>query len=578
MNSFHDAIAEALAPLLEMEPAAVREQLVRPPKPEMGDIGFPCFPLAKARRKAPPAIAQDLAEALAPPAGFAAVRAVGPYLNFKVDVAALAAATAGAALADPERWGTSTAGAGKTVVIDYSSPNIAKPLGVHHIRSTMIGHGLCRLYAAHGWTVVRVNHLGDWGTNFGQLMVSYKQAEAENPGMEIDVNALLELYKRYHAAAEAEEGLEEEARAWFKRLEDGDPEALRLWRIFVDVSLENLKRLYARLGVEFDHYTGESHFNDKMEATIARIEAANILSESQGAKVVDLEAEGMPPCLIRKGDGATTYATRDLAAAEYRQAEYGFAKCLYVVANQQELHFRQVFKVLEKMGHCWAGGCEHVKFGMLSFGDGVFDGGAVTASTRKGNIIYLEAVLDQAVEKARAIVAENARDKDVTERVDALAEQIGVGAIIFFEFSQRRMKDVVFTWEKALNLKGDSGPYLQYTHARLSSVRRKYEGELPASIDWGRLGSALEKDVLLKLGEFGPWLERALRENEPSIVAEYLLDLCAVFNRMFTDKGEHRIISEDEGLTQARVGLVEVVRLTLAKGLSILGLTAPERM
>ncbi len=572
--------ARMLSGVIQKPADELAAMLIRPPKPEMGDLGFPCFTLSKELKKAPPQIAQELASQLSAIEPFAEIKAVGPYVNFFLSTAAVVESSAKAVLADPDAWGTSSDGAGKTVVIDYSSPNIAKPLGVHHIRSTMIGSGLSRLYAACGYKVVTVNHLGDWGTNFGQLMVSYKRAEAENPNQSVDIDELLKLYIRFHADAENDESLEEEARGWFKKLEDGDAEAVRLWKIFVEESLKGLKKLYTRLNVSFDVYAGESFFNDKMEATVGRIEKAGLLEESEGAMVVDLETDGMPPCLIRKRDGATTYATRDLSAAEYRHSEYNFNKCLYVVANQQELHFRQVFRVLEKMGHDWAKGCEHVKFGMLSFGKGVFGEEKATGSTRKGHVVFLEDVIDKAVDAAKKIILENARDEEVTAGAETLAEQVGIGAVIFSEYLQRRQKDVVFTWEKALNLQGDSGPYLQYTHARLSSVLRKYGKALPAAdaIDWSRLGTSLEKGVLMAIAEYPAAVSRATSENEPAVVADYLLGLCAEFNRMFTDKENHRIVTDDEALSQARAGLVEAVRLTLHNGLALLGLAAPERM
>ena len=464
MDYFYKSAADVLAGQLELSSEEIANMLQKPPKPEMGDIGFPCFTLAKLLKKAPPQIAAEISGKLNAAAPFSEIKPVGPYVNFVIDQSSLAAESIAKALT-PD-WGKSENGKGKTVVIDYSSPNIAKPLGVHHIRSTMLGAALSRLYAASGWKVETVNHLGDWGTNFGQLMVAYKAAEAagKNPGTDID--SQLKLYVEFHNLKDENPALEDEARGWFKKLEDGDEEALRLWKIFVEESILGLKKLYSRLNVSFDHYTGESFFNDKMEDTAKRIEEKKLLVESEDALVVKLEDCGIDtPCLIRKRDGATTYATRDLAAAEYRHASYNFAKCLYVVANQQELHFRQVFNVLKKMGYDWADGCEHVKFGMLSFGAGVFGEERTTGSTRKGNVIFLEDVLNRSVEKARQIIEDNARDAEVTANASDLAEAVGVGAIIFTEFMQRRMKDVVFTWDKALNMQGDSGPYLQYTHA-----------------------------------------------------------------------------------------------------------------
>lgn len=576
MKCFYENAAQILSPALEMDVASIEKMLERPPRPEMGDIGFPCFTLAKTLKKAPPLIAKDIAEKLQASGPFSEVKPVGPYVNFVLKQTAVATASVEAALSD--NWGISKSGEGKTVVIDYSSPNIAKPLGVHHIRSTMIGAALSRLYRACGWKVVTINHLGDWGTNFGQLMVAYKAAEDAGRNPKTDIDSQLKLYVEYHDAKDSNPALEDEARGWFKKLEDGDEEAVRLWKIFVEESIKGLKTLYERLNVSFDHYTGESFFNDKMEATAKEIEAKGLLEESEGALVVKLEDIGIEmPCLIRKTDGATTYATRDLAAAEYRQNEYNFDKCLYVVANQQELHFRQVFNVLKKMDYKWAEGCEHIKFGMLSFGAGVFGEERTTGSTRKGNVIFLEDVLNRSVARAREIIEENARDDDVKATAGELAESIGVGAIIFTEFAQRRMKDVVFTWDKALNMQGDSGPYLQYTHARLSSVISK-SGVDAGGAEYEKLSSELERGVMLSLLEYPAMVEKAVSENEPSIIAEYLLDLCGVFNRMYADKKNHQIITDDEGLTKARVALVCAVRNTLSGGLGLLGLVAPEKM
>ncbi|MCL2001652.1 MAG: arginine--tRNA ligase [Planctomycetes bacterium] len=582
MTWFKRPAAETLAPFVNKSADAVEEQLVKPPQPDMGDVGFPCFQLAKELRSAPPKIAAELAAKISLPKDglFTEVKAVGPYVNFVIELSHLAEKTAGVALADPKAWGISDEGGGKTVVVEYSSPNIAKPLGVHHIRSTMLGAALARLYRVRGWKVVEMNHLGDWGTTFGQLMVAYKKREKEQPDQPVDVHSLLRLYLRFHADADSDENLPAEARAWFKRLEDGDPEAARLWQIFRDESVKNLKALYARLNVCFpeEGYKGEAFYNQYLGATIDRIQAKGILKESDGALVVDLEEWGMPPCIIRKRDGASIYATRDLASAEYRHDAYHFDKSLYIVANQQELHFRQVFKTLERMGYDWAKDCEHVKFGMLAFGPGVFGDTTITGSTRKGRVVFLEEVLDRAVEKARQLILENARSEEVAAKADQLAEQVGVGAVIFSEFTQRRMKDVSFTWEKVLNLHGDSGPYLQYTHARLSSMLRRYAKPVPSAPDWSLMQHPLARDLFIKLSEYHDALASAEHENEPSLLATYLLELCAQFNRIYTDKEKHRFISDDAELTAARMGLVEAIRITLAHGLEILGLAAPEAM
>lgn len=582
MSWFKRLAAETLAPLVNQTAGEVEAQLVKPPKSEMGDVGFPCFTLAKTMKKAPPAIATELAGKMEfPPDGvFTGVKAVGPYVNFVLNTPYLAEKTAGVALAGPETWGHSMDGKGRTVVVEYSAPNIAKPLGVHHIRSTMLGAALARIYRARGWNVVEMNHLGDWGTTFGQLMVAYKEKEKENPNQPVDIHALLQLYQKFHTDSDADASLADEARAWFKRLEDGDPEAVRLWKIFRDESVKALDKLYVRMNVHFpaEAYKGEAFYNDKMEATIARIREKGLLKESEGAQVVDLEQWDMPPCIILKKDGATIYATRDLSAAEYRYNTYHFDKSLYVVANQQELHFRQVFKTLELMGYDWAKNCEHIKFGMLAFGPGVFGDTMITGSTRKGHVIFLEEVLDRAVAKARDLILDNARSDEVKANIDVLSEQVGVGAVVFSEFCQRRMKDVSFTWDKVLSLHGDSGPYLQYTHARLSSLLRKYAKALPSAPRWELMTHPMAKELFVKLAEFQDSLAAAERENEPSLVATYLLELCATFNRLYTDKEKYRFITDDEELSSARMSLIQALRITLARGLDILGLAAPEAM
>ncbi len=577
MKHFYNAAAKILAPAIDMEVSEVEGLLLLPPKPELGDIGFPCFSLAKKLRNAPPKIAAEIVKKLEIVEPFAEINPVGPYINFVLSQKALTEAAVTSALS--KDWGNSKEGKGKTVVIDYSSPNIAKPLGVHHIRSTMLGAALSRLYATTGWNVVTVNHLGDWGTNFGQLMVAYTAAKNAGENPQTDIDSQLKLYVKYHDLKESDPTLEDEARNWFKKLEDNDKESVQLWTIFRDESIKGLEKLYARLNVNFDHYTGESFYNNKMAATANRIKEKGILEQSQGALVVNLEESAgiKEPCLIQKSDGATTYATRDLSAAEYRHSEYNFEKSLYVVANQQELHFRQIFSVLKRMGYDWANGCEHVKFGMLSFGAGVFGEERTTGSTRKGNVIFLEDVLNRSVEKAREIISENARDEEVKAEIDNLSEAVGVGAIIFTEFMQRRSKDVVFTWDKALNMQGESGPYLQYTHARLSSVIKKADIDTSGA-DLTKLTSRLERNLMLKLGDFPTIIKTSTKENEPSMVAEYLLDLCSEFNRMYADKQNHQIITKDKKLSAARVQLVEATRNTLAKGLTLLGLSAPSRM
>ena len=580
MIDFKQVAAEQIANVTDLQSSSIVPLLAKSPNPEMGDLGFPCFTLAKAMKKAPQILAQEIAAKLEPSNFFSSIKPVGPYINFTVDTTALAKQTIEQAIQKNDNWGASLTGAGKTIVIDYSSPNVAKPLAIHHLRTNVIGAALMRMYRFTGHHVVTINHLGDWGTTFGQLIVAYKRKETEVKN--VDVGELFKLYVQFHADAADDESLDEEARAWFKKLEDGDTEAKRLWKLFVDESMKPLMAVYDRLGLTFDHFMGEAFFNDLMQPTVERLEKTGLLKTDQCAKIVDLEAYGMPPCLILKSDGATTYATRDLAAAEYRADTFKFDKCLYVVANQQELHFRQLFQTLKLMGYSWADGMHHVKFGMLSLGAGVLkddSGVAMTGSTRKGRVVFLSDVLDKSVERAKALILENMKDEAIRDEIDTLAEDVGVGAVVFTEFMQRRIKDITFTWERALNLQGDSGPYLQYTHARLASILRRYNKPIPKNLQLNRLSSQEERNIMLTLLDFSHTIQQAVSENEPSFVATYLLELCAVFNKMYSDKKQFQILQATPSeLADARIALVEAVRITVKNGLKLLGIKAPQRM
>ena len=565
MKIFIDEIVRRLQPLLDV-PAAEIESLVQvPAEAAMGDYALPCFQLAKKLRKAPPAIAGELAAKIEQGPPFDTIEAVKGYLNFFVNRGKLAEAVLGRILADADRYGESDSGRGKTVIIDFSAPNIAKPLGLHHIRSTMTGHALCRIFAALGYRTVAWNYLGDWGTQFGQLMVSYKKREHELSRGEITVKDLLDLYVQYHKEAEEEETLDDEARAWFRKLEEGDPEAAGLWRIFREESLKEFKRIYDRLGVHFDTYEGESRFVKESMEVIRRLLESGLAVKSEGAVIVPLDQWKMPPCLLMKKDGTTLYATRDIAAAEFRHASYQFDRLVYVVGSQQKLHFRQVFKVLELMGYDWAGRCIHADFGMLSFTGGTF-------STRRGKLILLEDVLDKAVEIARAIIEEK---NPTLENKDEVAEMVGVGAVIFGDIKHRRNKDVVFDWDTALNFDGETGPYLQYSYVRLGGIIRKYDEPLPAAANFSLLTTDEERALMKMLGDFPEIVRRAAAQYEPSIVASYLLDLSSAFNTFYQ---KHRVISDDRELTHARLLFVSALRTVIRKGLDLLGIKCPERM
>ena len=454
---------------------------------------------------------------------------------------------------------------GKTVCIDYSSINIAKPFHIGHLLTTAIGGSLYRISKFCGYNAVGINHLGDWGTQFGKLIVAYKKWGDDEDIKKRNIRALLDLYVRFHKEAETHPELEDEGRHWFKKIEEGDKEALAIFESFKQITLREVQKVYDRLGITFDSYAGESFYNDKMQPVIDTLKSKNLLKMSEGAEVVDLEEYGMPPCLILKKDGTTLYATRDLAAAIYRKKTYDFYKNLYVVAYQQNLHFRQVFKVLELMGYEWAKDCVHVPFGMVSLE------GAGSLSTRKGNVVFLSDVLDSAVEKAREII--DAKNPDLPEK-DKTASDVGVGAVIFGALSGSRIKDISFSLEKALSFDGETGPYLQYTHARCCSILDK-AGEVKGYADF----SVLEQDeafALVRLtDEFYHTVLLALEKYEPSIISRYLIDVAQAFNKFYVN---NRILGESDNVTFTRLMLVRVVESVLKTGLNLILLNAPEKM
>ena len=558
------ALAETIAKAAGMEAPQVAGLLETPPDPKMGDAALPCFKLAKELRKAPPVIAQELAGKLEAPAFVTRTEAAGGYLNFFYDRNFYAESVLSALEEAGEDWGRSDAGVGKTVVIDYSSVNIAKPFHIGHLSSTAIGSALYKIYKYLGYDVVGVNHLGDWGTQFGKLIAAYKLWGNDEEIDRDSVSAMLKLYVRFHEEAEKDESLNEQGRAWFKKIEEGDEEALRIFEWFKELTLREAKRVYERLDVQFDSYAGESFYNDKIPAVLDELREKNLLVQSEGAWVVRLDEEGLPPAIILKSDGTTLYATRDLAAAEYRKKTYDFYKNLYVVAYQQNLHFKQLFAVLKKMGHEWAEQCEHVAFGMVSLEDG-------TLSTRKGKIVLLEDVLTKAVEKTRAVIEEKNPGLANKEQV---AEEIGVGAVIFSTLSQSRIKDITFSFDRVLNYDGETGPYVQYTHTRCASVLARC-AELTGEPDMDALTDDDAFAVLKLLASFPQALAAASEKNEPLYVTRYLLDLAQAFNKYYY---EHRIIDGSAEQTIARAALVRGVKNTLKTGLALLGIKAPDKM
>ena len=566
MQDFKVAIANCLKEKIE---DLTLEEIVAlievPPNKEMGDFAFPCFRLAKVFRKAPNMIAADLAESIEAKDEISKVMPLGGYVNFFVNKSQLAENVIKDVLTKKENYGHSDLGQGKAVVIDFSSPNIAKPFHIGHIRTTVIGNALYKIYASQGYNVVRVNHLGDYGTQFGKLIVAFKlwgskEAVEANP-----IPELLKLYIQFHDEAEKKPEMEDEARAWFTKLENGDEEAKALWQWFRDESLKEFARVYDLLDIEFDSYAGESFYSDKMDTVIEQIKEKGLLQESQGTNVVDLEEYNMPPALITKNDGSTLYMTRDLAAAIYRKNTYDFEKCIYVVGSQQALHFQQLFKVLELMGFEWSKDLIHVPFGMVALEEG-------TMSTRKGRVVFLEDVLKQAIEKTKeTVLSKNPNAKNV----DEISKQVGVGAVVFQELSNSRVKDYTFSWERTLSFEGETGPYVQYTHARCCAVLRKANEEVTTDINYDLLSDGDAAEVLKVIGSFNKSILSAMRRNEPHIVTRFVLDLAQAFNKFYHD---NPILVEDEELRKARLALVAATRQTLENGLGILGMHAPERM
>ena len=566
MQDFKLAIANCLKEKIE---DLTLEEIVAlievPPNKEMGDFAFPCFKLAKVFRKAPNMIAADLAENIEANGAISKVMPLGGYVNFFVNKSQLAKTVINDVLTKKEKYGHSDLGQEKAVVIDFSSPNIAKPFHIGHIRTTVIGNALYKIYDSQGYNVVRVNHLGDYGTQFGKLIVAFKlwgskEAVEANP-----IPELLKLYVKFHDEAEQKPEMEDEARAWFTKLENGDEEAKALWQWFRDESLKEFARVYDLLDIEFDSYAGESFYSDKMDVVIEQLKEKGLLVQSQGTNVVDLEEFNMPPALITKNDGSTLYMTRDLAAAIYRKNTYDFDKCIYVVGSQQSLHFQQLFKVLELMGYEWSKDLIHVPFGMVALEEG-------TMSTRKGRVVFLEDVLKQAVEKTKEIVlSKNPNAKNV----DQIAKQVGVGAVVFQELSNSRIKDYTFSWSRTLSFEGETGPYVQYTHARCCAVLRKAEEEVTTDINYDLLSDGDGAEVLKVIGSFNKSILAAMRKNEPHIITRFVLDLAQAFNKFYHD---NPILVEDAELRKARLALVAATRQTIENALALLGMHAPERM
>ncbi len=572
MTSYKKSIAEILAPLIDGLTAEEIEQMIEIPADEkMGDYAFPCFRLAKILRKAPPLIAADIAAGVTNDGLFEKVENVNAYVNFYLSRERFVGDIVKEVGEKKENFTKSNKGEGKTVIVEFSSPNIAKPFHIGHIRSTVIGNSIYKIFDELGYDTVRINHLGDYGTQFGKMISAYRRWGNREDVEKEPIKTLLSYYTKFHEEAEKDPSLEQEARDIFARLEKGEPEETELWQWFRDESLKEFTRVYKMLGIEFDSYAGESFYSDKMPRILDELKEKGLLQESQGAQIVDLEKYGMPPALVTKSDGSTLYITRDIAAAVYRKEHYDFYKNIYVVASQQNLHFQQWFKIVELLGYDWAGDCVHVPFGMVSLKDGVM-------STRKGRVVFLEDVLNRAVEKTREIIEEKGV---ATDNIDETAAQVGIGAVMFNELSNNRIKDYVFDWDKVLNFEGETGPYVQYTHARACSLMRKAGEEMTAKAEKleGFDSSLICSDSAYELAKLiyrmPEVIQEAADKYEPSVITRHIIDIAQAFNRFYQSE---RIVTDDEAATVSRLALVICAKTAISNGLALLGIQAPERM
>ncbi|HEM3438734.1 arginine--tRNA ligase [Streptococcus suis] len=556
-------IAERLAAILpSLEVEAIYNLLEKPKSSEMGDIAFPAFSLAKVERKAPQAIAADIVEKL-DTTGFEKVVATGPYVNFFLDKAAISHQVLTDVITQKDQYGQLNIGQGRNVTIDMSSPNIAKPFSVGHLRSTVIGDALANIHEKLGYKPIRINHLGDWGKQFGMLIVAYK-LWGDKAAVEADpISELLKLYVRINAEAEENPELDEEARQWFKKLEDGDPEAHELWQWFRDESLVEFNRIYDKLDVTFDSYNGEAFYNDKMDEGIQILEEKGLLQESKGARIVDLESYNLPPALIMKTDGATLYITRDMATAMYRKRTYDFVKSIYVVGQEQINHFKQLKAVLKEMDFDWSDDMTHITFGLVTKDK-------KKLSTRKGNIILLEPTLDEAI--SRALTQIEAKNPDL-ENKEEVAHAVGVGAVKFYDLKTDRDNGYDFDLEAMVSFEGETGPYVQYAYARIQSILRKANFVPSAENDY-KLADAESWEIIKHIQNFSNVVERAGDKFDPSLIAKYAINLAQAFNKYYA----HTRILDESPERDSRLALAYTTGVVLKEALRLLGVKAPEKM
>lgn len=557
-------VATRLKENIDLDLDKIESLIEIPPKSDMGDFAFPCFQLAKVMKKAPNMIAKDIVDVINKD-GFEKVESLGPYINFFMDKVKFSESIVNEILSEKDSYGSSKIGDGKRYLVEYSSPNIAKPFHVGHLFTTAIGNALYKMLKFEGYDTVRINHLGDWGTQFGKLISAYKRWGNEEAIEKSPITELLRIYVKFHDEAEKNPSLEDEGRMYFKKLEDGDNEAVELWKRFKDLSLKEFNNIYSILGVDFDSWAGESFYNDKMDIVVKELEEKNVLTDSNGAKVVMLDEYNMPPCIVVKSDGASIYATRDLAAAMYRKKHYNFDKCIYVVGKDQILHFKQVFKTLELAGHTWAKDCVHIPFGLVKFADRKL-------STRKGNVVLLEELLKEAVAKTLETI--NVKNPELKEK-EIVAKEIGIGAVLFTYLKNSREKDIVFDWDEMLSFEGETGPYVQYSYARAKSILRKAEG-INGDADFSKLTSKEEFELTKVLEGFNKAILLAIDRLEPSVVTRYTIEVAKAFNKFYN---AHSVLNlEDTGLKVARLKLIEATAQVIKNSLNLIGINVVEEM
>ncbi len=561
-------IAESVVKLLENGSLEeVAGMLEMPPEESMGDFALPCFAFAKVLRKSPKIIAEELAAGLEEQKvglGIGRIEAVNGYVNLYMERGSYVKACVEKLMT--EGFGVDKSGTGKTICMDYSSPNIAKNFHVGHLRTTVIGNSLYKIYDKLGYKVVRINHLGDWGTQFGKLIVAYKLWSSKEEVEEKGIEELLRIYVKFNVEKDANPSLVEEARQWLVKMEKDDPEALGFWEWFKEISMIEFERVYDMLGISFDSYIGESFYRSKVPALVEELKAKNLLVESQGANVVDLAAFDMPPCLITKSDGASIYHSRDMAAVLYRKETYGFEKCLYVTGLEQTLHFKQVFKAIELMGYDWTEGLVHIPYGLVSL-----DGAKL--STRGGNIIYAEDILKEAIERAMSAIMN--KNPHLTNK-EEVAHMVGVGAVIFHDLFSQRIKNIDFNWDEVLSFEGTSGPYVQYTYARAKSILRKAKYQKSdKAVNYEKLTDDYSFKLVKELLGYEETVKKAAERYEPSVIAKYLISLASAFNKFYH---ECPILKAEEEEKLAKLYLVDLAQGVIKECCELLGMKCPEEM